>query len=60
MIEMDMIHYHIVNVPSTHHHFTQKREIKLRREYKNVLNIIKFDFFSYARSIVTHNSYGSI
>ena len=52
-----MIHYHIVNVPSTHHHFTQKREIKLRREYKNVLNIIKFDFFSYARSIVTHFSF---
>ena len=52
-----MIHYHIVNVPSTHHHFTQKREIKLRREYKNVLNIIKFDFFSYTRSIVTHFSF---
>ena len=54
--DMNHIHYHIVNVPSTHHHFTQKREIKLRREYKNVLNIIKFDFFSYTRSIVTHNA----
>ena len=45
MTVMDVIHYHVVNIPSTHHYFTQKREIKLRREYKNILNITKYNLF---------------